>query len=292
MNNAYKVEQLPTLDEYRQNLLECGKKPATIESYARDASQFLKFCQLKSIKIIEPICTKWFQEYLEELGEKTNSIRRSIIGVRQFLRFHFDRHQLTSPFDETHIPSRHEIMPEYLSSAELDKIFHACKKTEVELKQVRDNAIICLLGFEGLKASELIQLEWSHFIWTDLESQGCSLKIFGTKTRTIELHPKTTLALTTYKQLLEETGENFEKVFVGFKGRKAQAKLTKMSRHGLKFMLSEVGDAAEIRGLSSEKLRHHAIAFMITNKKTPEEVMAHLGLKRLGNIAKFVSTKT
>ncbi len=290
MNTAYHIDHLPTLDEYRQNLLECGKKPATIESYARDAKQFMKFCQNKQIKVVEPICIRWFGEFLEENGEKANSIRRSIIGVRQFMRFHFDRHQLTSPFDESHIPSRQEILPDYLDASEIEKIFQACKKTEVRLKELRDQAIISLLGYEGLKASELIQLEWSHFIWNQDFSMG-SLKIFGAKTRTIELYSKTTQALKNYKDMLNQNGESFEKVFVGFKGKKAQAKLTKMSRHGLKFMLSEVGDTAQIKGLSSEKLRHHAIAFMITHNKSPEEVMAHLGLKRLGNIAKFVHTK-
>ena len=51
-------------------------------------------------------------------------------------------------------------------------------------------------------------------------------------------------------------------------------------------MLYELGSQAQIKKLNSELLRHYAIHYHILLGRTPEEIMKHFGLKRLGNIAK------
>ena len=59
-----------------------------------------------------------------------------------------------------------------------------------------------------------------------------------------------------------------------------------MTRHGLKFVMYELGDKIGVSALNSELLRHHAIRHQLALGKTPEELMGHLGLRRLGNIAR------
>jgi hypothetical protein len=44
-----------------------------------------------------------------------------------------------------------------------------------------------------------------------------------------------------------------------------------------------------VSGLNSELLRHHAIRHQLATGKSPEDLMGHLGLRRLGNIARHSS---
>jgi hypothetical protein len=64
-----------------------------------------------------------------------------------------------------------------------------------------------------------------------------------------------------------------------------------MTRHGLKFILYELGDKAGLSKLNTEQLRHFAVTYLIGLGRTPEEIMAHLGLRRIGNIAKHLARK-
>jgi hypothetical protein len=59
-----------------------------------------------------------------------------------------------------------------------------------------------------------------------------------------------------------------------------------MTRHGLKFVMYELGEKIGISKLNSELLRHHAIRHQLASGKSPEDLMGHLGLRRLGNIAR------
>ncbi len=60
--------------------------------------------------------------------------------------------------------------------------------------------------------------------------------------------------------------------------------LGKLSRHGLKFLLYELGEETGIKGLNSEILRHFAVYFLLAKGLEIEEVMNRFGLKRPGII--------
>jgi hypothetical protein len=62
-----------------------------------------------------------------------------------------------------------------------------------------------------------------------------------------------------------------------------------MTRHGLKFILYELGDKAGLAKLNTEQLRHFAVSYLIAEGRTAEEIMLHLGLRRLGNVAKHLA---
>ena len=62
-----------------------------------------------------------------------------------------------------------------------------------------------------------------------------------------------------------------------------------MTRHGLKFILYEWGEKAGTKHLNTELLRHFAVTHLLREGRSPEEIMQHLGLRRMGNIAKHIA---
>ena len=183
------------------------------------------------------------------------------------------------------IPPRNEELPEGLEEDEFDRLLTIAQNSTPEIKASRDAAILALLGYEGLKATEIIALSWDDFL---NESGRGSLKLPGTRSRVITLNSITTEFIQSYKRVFNKLRFEVSRpnIFVAFKGREAAKISPKITRHGLKFMLYELGVKIERTGLNTELLRHHAINYMIREGKSPEEIMGHLGLKRLGNIAK------
>jgi len=122
------------------------------------------------------------------------------------------------------------------------------------------------------------------------------LRIPGLRSRTIRLTSQTTKFLTVYRQKAMQindpwAGRNMsEKIFVAFKGRDAASVLPNMTRHGLKFLLYELGARVQIKHLNAELLRHFAVEYLLSTGYSLDQVMQHLGLRRAGNIAKHMAT--
>jgi site-specific recombinase XerD len=192
--------------------------------------------------------------------------------------------------DKVPIPNREEVTPRKLKDEEISSLFEHSTKG-VKLKDSRDKAIIALLCFEGLKVSELISLDWKHFL--PHMNKG-SLLIPGERRRLIILNPSTYKFLSEYHKIYHECRPMIPKtfkMFLGFKGREALSVSSKISRHGLKYMLYELGQLCEIPNLNTETLRHQAIQHHLNAGASPEDIMKHFGLRQLGNIAKHHKVK-
>jgi site-specific recombinase XerD len=280
-----------TLNEFAESLRYKGKKPATVESYRRDAAEFLRYLAEtgQHLDDVAPETFLAFQKHLASF-DKENSIRRKVIGTRQFFRF-FCEHQgqTDSPLDHVPIPERYENMPLDLSAAKLKHLIAHLDLMD-SLKGARDLALVRLLSYEGLKATELIDLDWSD--WLPQNTESSSLSIRGTRSRTIILQPQTTAALERYRNRVKELEarqqRDYQHMFLAFKGRDAGLVLDQMTRHGLKFLLYELGELVGLPKLNTEILRHHAVDFHLSQGHSPEEIMHHFGLRRLGNIAKHI----
>lgn len=271
-------------------LKKIGKKDATIQSYRRDISQFFEFLTYNRVPITD-IDNKTLGHYRIEMIKKNkrgkiNSFRRAVIAIRQFFKFlpQFST-ILVNPLEKVPIPNRQEPRPRILSKSDIENLFSACK-TDTKLKQCRDKAIVALFSFEGIKISELIQLEWKHFLYSPNKS---SLLIPGERSRNIFLYEKTATLILDYKNIFDQHNDFLPKktkMFLGFKGKDQSLLAPKVSRHGLKFMLYELGNSCNLSSLNTENLRHFAIQFLINQGLSPEAIMKHLGLRQIGNIAK------
>lgn len=306
-------DTLILLNLYEDSLKSLGKESSTIESYSRDARIFLGYLSINRLPFqqVEPETLIHFQDYLRtQRLEKENSVRRSVIGIRQFYRFLAAKKIVgSSPFDEIPIPARDERLGNHVDDEMLHRLLGEAIKIRPPLKSSRDCAILCLLGFEGIKANELIALKWKDLFLpsfnpppTPLNSTPpeeeplprSTLYIRGTRSRVLSLTSASAEALGTYRShyenskhpALQRHHENF--IFCAFKGREAATPLPSMTRHGLKFLLYEIGSTCDLPHLNTEQLRHHAVRFLLALGKTMDEIMVHLGLRRPGNITKHL----
>ena len=281
-----------TLEEFSSFLKSKGKQQATIESYSRDAKSFLKFLNTFRITFVmlEPATLIAYQQHLWQQNGKINSIRRAMIGIKQFVRFLIEEKDLgCNPFEDIPLPARDEALRGEVEHIDILNLIAIANAQNSQLKSKRDAALLSLLCFEGLKLSEIINLSWNDF----LANQGlASLRIVGSRSRVLGICRESTKWLCSYESQLKASfpPQNYphlyNRMFIAFKGRDSEHPEEKISRHGLKFMLYELGNQAQIKKLNSELLRHYAIHYQILLGRTPEEIMKHFGLKRLGNIAK------
>jgi site-specific recombinase XerD len=287
---------MKTIDEtavirFAKNLKQKGRQGATVASYQRDCQAFLGFLadegvlptDIASNTLLE------FQKYLKNKDQSDNTVRRSMIGVRQFFRFlQLEQGWDLSPFDCVPLPERSDEFNPRVTPAMFDHLVSQIKPNSSKIKSTRDLALLYLLGLEGLKAAELISLTWSDLI---LNQSAAVLKIRGKRERILHLEPETTLALQEYKSTLlgPKSSTRLDpksKIMIGFKGSDAHAKLTSLTRHGVKFALYELGQKALIAKLNSEDLRHHAMAHKVAIGFTPEMLLNHLGLRTPGKTSR------
>ncbi len=267
-----------------------GKKEATVQSYCQDLTQFLEFLAENNLSLASTD-NKTLSHYRTSLwernsGGKQNSFRRSVIAIRQFYRWHANSNpEKFASADCLVIPERIEALPPKLLDRDIDSLLKATERSS-PLKATRDRAILMLLCFEGVKVSELISLEWKHLLLHPNES---TLTIPGERGRLLILNKQTSQILDEYQKSVatyEPTIPKHYRMLLGFKGRDLAVLAPHVTRHGLKFMLYELGQACQIPHLNSEMLRHHAIQYQLERGLEPEKIMKHLGLKRMGNIAK------
>jgi integrase/recombinase XerD len=276
------------LKGYKRHLFDHGKRAATMNCYESDAKSFIDFLfKLRSngsLEGLEDLAA--FQEQLEvHQSESQNSIRRKIIGVKSFLRFAIPRATcMPSGFDDYPIPARIDGLPDGLDPEDLDSLLNAAQKQVPALKGYRDLAILALLSLEGLKVTEIINLKTSDLV---ISPSSGSLLIKGAKSRVITLCNETSAALSEYRSFATPFTASNPSLFVGFKGRSAGLTTEGITRHGIKFLLYELGDQCGISRLNSELLRHFAIDYQLkVLGKSTEEVMAHFGLRQAGNIGR------
>lgn len=284
------------ISRFKKYLSTSGRELSTIKSYTSDIKHFTSFLNLKEITH-EKAALSNLETFIDTLKyekkESRNSIRRKIISIRQFYRFLSESNIIDeNPFLLSIIPDRKETLPKLLSQKNIKSIFDLAEKHPNKIKSARDISILSLLTFEGLKVSELIELQWVDFIEHE---EGGSLSIKGAKTRVLLLENTTSKKLKHYKKILSEQEKeslkpkNKKSIFIAFKGKELETQLEKITRHGLKFFLYEIGLAAHIKNLNTELLRHYAIAHLLETKPTLEAVKRHLGLKRAGNILKHLA---
>lgn len=286
------VDQINRLtQEFDEYLSITGKLSHTRDSYCRDSRQFLTyfFKYFQSLEQSEPQTLVHYQDYLREHCHfSQNSVRRSVIAIRMLFRFFTTNQKIsTSPFDHVAIPQRLEINPEKITTSELDLLLECCHRSHDPLKNARDKAILSLLAFDGLKVNEMISLKWNDFLNQD---QFGSIRIKGNRGRLIQLSSSSYQEIKHYLNRVSQKDKSLtapqNHVFISFRGRDLDFVVPKITRHGVKFMLYEIGEKAGIKKLNAETLRHHAIENLLERGFTNEEVMAHLGLRTLGNISK------
>ncbi len=281
---------MENLIQFKIFLKSHGKSDATCEAYISDTKLFLEFCTAHKLNFFAVAAESVSEFVLARLSSgKINSARRALLGLRQFYRFLIVQGDVNeNPTSHVVIPNRAEQKRISVNQEVFEKLMAAAQSQLSSLKAARDQALLCLLGLEGVKASELVELTWSQLVMSGFEG---SLRIKGQRPRTLILSSETITQLRHYRSTFQECGKysSTGNVFIAFKGKHSSVHLTSLTRHGVKFTLYELGDHCEIKKLNTEELRSHAIGHQFRQGKTLDQVMAHLGLRTAGHLASYNS---
>jgi site-specific recombinase XerD len=197
-----------------------------------------------------------------------------------------------NPFDDAPVPAHENNAAREIAPEKIETMISLARSGDSALKASRDLVLLLLLSREGLKATEIVKLTWSHFF---AAGESGRLSVPGDRARTIGLEAESTCAVKAYRETLQNDSrtkndlKQTSPVFVSFKGADARAVQYGLTRHGLKFAIYELGAAAEIPKLNAEQLRHLAMSHKLSIGYTPDMVMNHLGLRRVGNIGKHMT---
>ena len=133
----------------------------TIESYSRDIDKFFRFLNQEGLKMDEvdlPVIRNFLTSELAS-GVGKRSCKRRLSSLKHFYQFLFERKYV----DENYFifitsPKTDKRFPETLYSEQILKIFEA-NSQRTDFLAPRDQAIIEMLYYTGLRAAELVSLE-------------------------------------------------------------------------------------------------------------------------------------
>lgn len=289
------IEELNKLvQDFKKGLKAKGRQQATINSYATDASSFLLYltenrCPYKEARVLH--LNHFIEELEHKKKERQNSLRRKIISIRQFYQHLLEQDLVDSnPFLAHVIPKRNEALPHELCFEDVQNFISAAQEQQNPLKSTRDPAIIALLAIEGLKVTELVALKGSSLLISEKEG---TLQVNGLRSRIIELDSISIGLLGKYVAELKRQNlfKSDARLFTALKGKESGKILGQMTRHGMKFLLYEIGEQTDHPKLNTELLRHHAINYQLEKKQNLQAVQSHFGLRQGGNILKHLNKK-
>ena len=191
---------LELVDRFQRMLKAQERSPCTVKQYGHIARTFLAFAQ----KPLEEVTLKDLEAYREYLvlqrHYSKNSVYTTVRGLTSLFRnFGY------SVADQLEPPRRPERLPRYLGEEEMHRLFEAVKGSP------RDNAIVHVLAFAGLRVGELCNL-----LIEDVEFERNILHVRsgkGDKDREVVLEDRTRAAVDRY--LTERTleGESSPRLF-------------------------------------------------------------------------------
>jgi integrase/recombinase XerD len=170
---------------FQRMLQSQERSPCTVKQYGHIARTFLAF----AAKPLDEVTLRDLESYREYLvlqrHYSKNSLYTTVRGLTCLFRsFGF------GVADQLEPPRRPERLPRYLSEEEMHRLFEAVRDSS------RDNAIVHVLAFAGLRVSELCHLELE-----DIEFERNILHVRsgkGDKDREVILEDRTRAAIDRY----------------------------------------------------------------------------------------------
>jgi len=194
------------LNDYLNYLeIEKNRSIKTCENYERYLKAFFEFGKIKTEKGITPEVVREFRLFLARKNIKKNTQSYYVIALRNFLKYMNKRDiEVLSPekIELPKIPTRQIEIIEY---PDLERLLAAPK--DLDLRSLRDKAILEMLFSTGLRISELCALNRSF----DLKRGELSVRGKGGKLRVVFLSKRAKIAIKNY---LEKRGDAEEALFI------------------------------------------------------------------------------
>lgn len=189
--------------------IEKDRSQKTIENYDHYLERFLEWAQISSASEITDDLVRRFRLQLNRIADEKGSPRSSsggagrplkkitqnyhVIAIRNFLKFLAKRDIKTLAAEKIELGKTLRMEVEFLDSDEIDRIFKAVEG--LDLKSLRDRAILELLYSSGLRVSELTNLNRDQ---VNLKTQEFSVRGKGGKVRVVFISDRAKNALERY----------------------------------------------------------------------------------------------
>lgn len=255
------------------NFLKNDKKVSnnTLQSYKRDLIQLKEYLSENDIKYnkINEEDIKEYLKYLEEQGKKPSTISRMIASIRSFYQYEVKNKKLTkNPTDNVQSPKIEKKAPCILTSDEVELLLEQPK--DVDLKGIRDKAMLELAYATGMRVTEIISLNIED---VDIENEKVICKSV-LRQRVIPLGKMSVAALKEYIEnarnvLVKQETENA--LFVNLNGKR-------LTRQGFWKIIKFYQEQAQItKDITPHTLRHSFATHLLQNGADLKSIQMMLG---------------
>lgn len=133
----------------------------TVESYSRDIDKFFKFLNQEGLRMDEvtlPVIRNFLTQELQS-GVSKRSCKRRLCALRHFYQYLYERKMVKdNPFIYITSPKTDKKYPQTLYHEQIERIFKA-NSERTDFLAPRDQAILYMLYYTGIRAAELVKLE-------------------------------------------------------------------------------------------------------------------------------------
>ncbi len=256
------------------NFLERDKRLSlnTLQSYKRDIEQYttyLKEINATNIAATNKTTVIAYLLHLQKKGRATSTISRNLASIRSFYQFlHKNKIMELDPTAELESPKVEKKLPQILSTQEVELLLDQPKC--LDLKGIRDKAMLELLYATGIRVSELISLNLND-INLELGFIKCNK---GTRERSIPIGSISVAAVHEYlvksrNFLIQDSNE--EALFVNVNGKR-------LTRQGFWKIIKHYKNQANInKDITPHTLRHSFAAHLLENGADLRSIQEMLG---------------
>ena len=280
----------PTYDFLEHLRLDKNYSEQTINSYKFDIEKFFKFLNKEGVLMdqVDQIVIRNFLTDELNAGISKRSCKRRLSSLNQFYSFLAKEEMVKdNPFILVDSPKTDKKYPHVLYKDEVREILNANALRTDELA-IRDQAILCLLYFCGLRAAELVGLNVQ-----DVNLRNRMVVVFG-KGRKERLVPFTEECRVAVKRYLDEmrpklvnkqknaTSALFLGDIVYKTDEENPQKEPRMTTRGLEYILDQIEEKTGIyKEIHPHILRHSFATHLLENGadlKVIQELLGHTSI--------------
>ena len=255
------------------DFLENDKKLVnnTLQSYKRDILQYQEYVEENNINYLKVNSNtiKSYFEYLDESGKKKSTISRNLASIRSFYQFLVRTKKIKKdPTNGVQSPKPEKKVPNILTSKEVELLLEQPKS--VDLKGIRDKAMLEFAYATGMRVTEIISLDVSDINFKD-NFVACKS---SHKKRIIPLGNLSMKALSEYVKssrpyLIKD--ENVKALFVNINGKR-------LTRQGFWKIVKYYKEQANItKDITPHVLRHSFATHLLQNGADLKAIQTMLG---------------
>ena len=255
------------------DFIENDKKVSqnTLQSYRRDIMQYSAYIEDNKINYLK-IDEKGIRDYLKymnDIGKKSSTISRSLASIRSFYQYLLRVKKIKKdPTEGIQSPKIEKRVPSVLTSQEVELLLEQPKN--VDLKGIRDKAMLEFAYATGMKVTEIISLDLED---VNLE-EGYVVCKGRERTRNI---PLGSLSIKALKDYIENSrnilikDENVKALFVNTNGQR-------LTRQGFWKIVKYYKEQAHIsKDITPHILRHSFATHLLQNGADLKAIQTMLG---------------